>query len=437
MIKTRFAPSPTGLLHVGNIRTALVNYLFARKNGGEFILRIDDTDPERSKDEYRLQAQTDLKWLGLNWDSSFRQIDRLEHYNKIKQQLIEKGLLYPCYETPEELETKRKFMLKRGVPPIYDRAALKLSLKQMADYEAQGRKPHYRFKLEHKPIQWHDLVRGQLNFDGKNLTDPILFRADGSPTYIICSVIDDAEYGITHILRGEDHISNTAIQAQMFELMGYKVPVFAHLSLIKTMDGELSKRTGGFDIKGLRTDGYEAEPILSLLGKLGTSDAVDIKTVDELVDEFDLSKFGHSTANFMPDELDRLNQKLIHNMSFDEATAKGANNISADFWNKVKGNLNKLSEVTEWAEICSAGLKPIIADEDAEFIKQSAEHLPEQLDENAFKIWTIKLKEATGRKGKQLFMPIRLALTARQDGPELAKILQLISHAEILRRLNG
>ena len=442
-ILTRFAPSPTGLLHVGNVRTALVNFLltaYHKKQGADaqFMLRIDDTDLERSRDEYRTQIEDDMQWLGLSWDKYMKQSDRLVHYNDIKQKLIEQGRLYPCYETPDELETKRKFMIKRGVAPIYDRSALKLTEEQKQSYESEGRKPHYRFKLDHAPIEWNDLVRGQTKFDGRNLTDPILFRENSSPTYTICSVIDDGDMGVTHIVRGEDHVTNTAIQVQMFKIMGYDVPECAHIALIKTKEGELSKRTGGFDIKGLRAAGFEADAITSLLGKIGTSDAIDVKTLEKLAAEFDFSKFSRSTANYMPDELERLNHKIVTAIDYSQVQGRLDSDIDQNFWETVRPNLTKLDDINEWAEICKKPLTPQVAAEDAEFLSASADHLPTgEWNEDSFSMWTNALKERTDRKGKTLFMPIRLALTARTSGPELKHILPLIGYEKVISRLKG
>lgn len=430
MTKTRFAPSPTGYLHVGNVRTALVNYLFAKKTGGEFVLRVDDTDLERSKPEYVDALQQDLKWLRINWDSSFKQSERFDKYEAAKQKLISDGRLYPCFETQDELETKRKFQMKRGVPPIYDRAALKLSDSDREQLESEGKKPHYRFKLNHEEISWNDLVRGETKFHGENLSDPILFRGDGTLTYMLCSVVDDGEFDITHIVRGEDHVSNTAIQIQLAQALGYKIPECAHISLLKTKDGEMSKRKGGSDIRGLRADGVEPQAILSLLAKMGTSDAIDLKTFDELVEEFDFAKFGRSTAIFQPEDLERLTHKVVSHLEY--AEVKDRVEVDEDFWNAVRANLNKVSDVNEWYEICKKELTPQI--DDIEFTKSAIEHLPENLD---FSEWMNAVKEASGRKGKELFMPIRKALTAKEHGPELKAILPLIGRDKIVARLQG
>ena len=429
-VKLRFAPSPTGYVHVGNVRTALVNFLAARALDGEFILRIDDTDKERSKPEFEMVLKEDLEWLGLDWDSTFNQSSRFVEYEKAKEKLIADGRLYPCYETQDELETKRRFQLKRGVPPIYDRAALKLSKDEIASFEAEGRKPHYRFKLEYAPIKWVDLVRGEINFHGENLTDPILFREDGTLTYMLCSVVDDGDYEITHVVRGEDHISNTAIQIQIAQALGYTMPEFAHLSLLKTKDGEMSKRKGSNSVRDLRAAGIEPTAITSLLAKIGTSDAVDLYNIDELIAGFDFSKFSKGAVIFDEEDLNRLTHKYVSSLDYD--SVKDRVDVDEDFWNAVRTNLDKVGDVADWDRVCNQELEPVI--EDLEFTKQAAQHLPDDLD---FKSWMDAVKGATGHKGKDLFMPIRKALTAMEHGPELKMILPLIGKERILARLGG
>jgi glutamyl-tRNA synthetase len=309
-ILTRFAPSPTGLLHVGNIRTALVNWLFTHHHGGQFMLRMDDTDTVRSTEAYATAIKIDLRWLGLGWDIFSRQSDRLSRYEEIKEELLEKGRLYACYESQEELEIKKKMQLSRGQPPIYDRAALKLTEAQKQRYSQEGRKPHYRFLLQDESIRWEDLIRGATHFEGRNLSDPVLIRADGTMTYILSSVIDDMDFHISHIIRGEDHVSNTAIQVQIFQALHAAIPAFAHLALIKTKEAEISKRTGGFDIQHLRESGIEAMSICSLFAKVGTSLAPEPRsTLKALADEFNLGSFGRAPANYDPEELERMNHK--------------------------------------------------------------------------------------------------------------------------------
>lgn len=426
-IITRFAPSPTGYLHVGNIRTALVNWLFTNKMGGQFMLRIDDTDLERSEDRYREAAFEDMKWLGLEWDVSVRQIERIARYEEAKQKLIQDGRLYPCYETQEELEIKRKIALSQGKPPIYDRAALK-------NAPIAGKKPHWRFLLNHEEIKWHDIIRGDTSFHGRNLSDPILIREDGSMTYILSSVVDDIDFEISHIIRGEDHVTNTAIQIQIFEALGGKSPEFAHLALLKTKESGISKRDGGFDIISLRESGIEAMAITSLLAHLGSSHAIEpYNSLEELVRQFDISAFGRSLANYDEEDLLRLNKKLLHIMPYNSARL---DNIDENFWNDVKGNLNKFDEIKDWWRICNDAISPIADDHD--FLMQSAKLLPDgNWDDKTWNEWVARIKDITGRKGKELFMPIRKALTAQEQGPELHKLLPLIGRDKVIKRLKG
>ncbi|EER21845.1 glutamate--tRNA ligase, partial [Rickettsia endosymbiont of Ixodes scapularis] len=317
---TRFAPSPTGMLHVGNIRVALLNWLYAKKHNGQFILRFDDTDLERSKQEYKDAIEEDLKFLNINWGQTFNQLSRLNRYDEIKNLLLNKKRLYACYETPEELELKHKFQLSKGLPPIYDRASLNLTEEQAKKYIEQGRKPHYRFLVNHEPISWHDMIKGEVKYDGKALSDPIVIRADGSMTYMLCSVIDDIDYDITHIIRGEDHVSNTAIQIQMFEALNKIPPVFGHLSLIINKDEKISKRVGGFEIATLRKEiGIEAMAIASFFSLLGSSAQIlPYKSIDKLANQFEISSFSKSPTIYQPEDLERLNHKLLISLDFDE-----------------------------------------------------------------------------------------------------------------------
>lgn len=437
----RFAPSPTGYLHVGNLRPAIINWFFARKMGGKFILRMDDTDTERSLPEYETGIREDLTWLGLNWDAEFRQQDRFAIYEEAKQKLITSGRLYACYETAEELEVKRKMMASRGKPPVYDRAALKLTPEQKAAYEAEGRKPHYRFLLEDKEVAWDDLIRGQQRINPSHNSDPVLIRADGIPLYTFCSTVDDGTMGITHILRGEDHVSNTAVQIQIFEALGYQPPQFAHNALLQMAGGKLSKRKGGGDIKGLREAGYEPMALKSLLARLGTSDAIEIVAdTQTLIDQFDIKKFGRAAANYDEAELARLNEKLIGQMHYADAkprlVALGLNEVTEDFWLAIRGNLETLNDAAAWWQILH---QPLAArSEDVDFTSQAADMLPSGVwNEESYHVWINQVKESTGRKGKELFMPLRRALTGREDGPELPKIFTLIEQDKAIARLKG
>ena len=437
----RFAPSPTGYVHVGNVRTALINYLFAKKMGGRFLLRIDDTDAERSRDEYAVAIEEDLKWLGLEWDEKEKQSDYFADYDKAKQRLIDDGRLYPCYETPEELEVKRKMMASRGLPPIYDRAALKLTDEQKQQYEAEGRQPHWRFKLNHAPIEWDDLIRGPVKFEGEHLADPVLIRADGVPLFTLSTSVDDGAMGITHIMRGEDHVSNTAIQIQVMEALGYKAPIFGHTALLQMKGGKLSKREGGGDIRSLREEGFFPMVVNSYLAKIGTSDPIALyESIDALIDSFGTEKFGRAMANYDPEELQRLNEKLIHTLSFEQVkpqlAAQGLSDVDEMFWEQVKANISTLPQVKDWWDMLRQPITPVI--EEADFTQQAATMLPDgEWSEASWNEFVETVKSQTGRKGKQLFMPLRLALTGRTDGPELPKIFALLGREKVQKRLMG
>ncbi len=442
-VKARFAPSPTGFLHVGNARTAIITWLFTRSQNGHFLLRIDDTDRERSKDEYEQAIIDGLTWLGLDWDEKANQKDRMARYTEIIEKLKVDGRLYACYETPEELGLKRKTQLSRGIPPTYDRAGLSLSKDDIAKYEAEGRKPHWRFKLNHAPIEWNDLVRGSVAFKGEDLSDPVVLREDGTPLYHLCSVIDDIDFEITHVVRGEDHVSNTATHVQMFEAISGKAPDFAHLSLISDAEGgKLSKRLGSLSVKDIQEqDGLEAMSVVSLMARLGTSDPIESFTnIQSLVDSFDFSKFSRSTPKFDPDELIRLNAKILHETSFDTVkerlAAMGLNEMDESFWNAVRPNLEKLEDIKNWWDMTNESLATVIEDEDKDFIAQAATLLPDApWDETTWKAWVDKIKEGTDRKGKNLFMPLRKALTGMEHGPELNNLLPLLGPEKTKKRL--
>ncbi len=441
-IITRFAPSPTGFLHVGNVRTALINWLFTKKTNGTFILRMDDTDKLRSKPEYAAQIKEDLMWLGIDYDVSFSQSSRENHYAKTTDLLIEMGRLYPCFETQEELEIKRKFLLQAGKPPIYDRSSLKLSSEQIEQKKASGLRPHYRFKLNSGKINWHDLIRGEIEFQAENLSDPILIREDGSLTYMLSSVVDDIDYNITHIARGEDHITNTAISLQIIEALGGKVPNLAHLSLLKTKDSEISKRDGGFDIKSLKTDNIEPLTILSMLARMGSKNNIDIaRNTCELINEFDFTNYSKSPVIYDIQELYRLNQKLLATYSYadilPQITSLGMK-ISEELWDIIKSSLHSLNELQEWQNICYKEIIPIIKEADQEFLNLAKEYLPPDLTvKGAYMNWLEIIKTKTDRKGKSLFMPLRLAITAKEHGPELDRLLAIIPRQQIILRLSG
>lgn len=438
-VNVRFAPSPTGWIHVGNTRVALINWLYARKNGGQFILRFDDTDVERSKAEYEDGIREDLKWLGLNWDREFRQQDRTQVYEAAKKKLVESGRLYACYETAEEIEIKRKMLVSRGKPPIYDRAALNLTRDQIEEYEAEGRKPHYRFKLNDSDVEWDDLIRGEQKIRPTHISDPVLIREDGVPLYTFSSTVDDGETGTTLVIRGEDHVTNTAVQTQIFEALGYTPPMFAHTALLQMGDAKLSKRVGGGSIRELREAGFEPMAVNSLLARLGTSDPIEpFMKLEDLIGQFDFSKFSRAAANYDVHELERLNHAIISVSHFnavkDRLHAMGLSALDETFWNSTRANLQKLADIKDWWQILKEPLQPAIDAEDSDYCAQAAEKIAEAV---SFKDWTEILKEASGRKGKALFMPLRKALTAREDGPEMARVFELLPKETAIDRLRG
>lgn len=439
-VKVRFAPSPTGKLHVGNVRTALVNWLFAKGQGGAFVLRIDDTDLARSTQEYEDGIETDLTWLGLAWDERYNQSKRFDRYEEAAARLKASGRLYACYETSEELDRRRKVQLSRGLPPIYDRAALLLTEAEKAAYEAEGRRPHWRFKLEGKRVAWEDLARGHAEVDTASMSDPVLIREDGLFLYTLPSVVDDIDMDITHIIRGEDHVTNTGAQIEIFEALDAKVPGFAHMPLLVGADGAaLSKRLGSLSISDMRDQGYEPIAITSHLGKIGTSDNLEIAaSIEALGQSFAFSKMGRSPARYDTADLDRLNAQALHGMTYAEAqprlAALGAD-LGEAFWDTVRGNLNKFADVADMARIVTGPVTPVI--EDAAFAAAALEVLPEVIDAGAWSAWTAAVKDKTGAKGKGLFMPLRLALTGQAHGPDMAAMAPLIGREAIVRRLKG
>ena len=441
-VVVRFAPSPTGLLHVGNARVALINWLFARKSGGEFLLRIDDTDVERSKAEYTAAIEEDLAWLGLAWDESFHQSDRLTLYSEALARLRADKRVYPCYETPEELEVKRKRQLARKEPPIYDRAAMKLTQAERNKLEGEGRKPHWRFFLGHETVSWNDRVHGEIKFDTGSLSDPVLVRSDGQPLYTFTSVVDDIAFGVTDIIRGDDHIANSAAQIQIFRALEATPPAFGHLPLLTDIQGGgLSKRLGSLSLGQLRGDGIEPMAVNSLLAKLGTSDAIEPRTeLAELVIEFDFPKFSVAGPKFDADELERLNARLLHAFSFAQVRARladlGLGAADEAFWNAVRGNLERLSDAKIWWDVCHGRVTPEIVD--APLTGKAAELLPpEPWTDGTWQAWTGALAAATGAKGKALYKPLRLALTGREHGPELRDLLPMIGRERARARLLG
>lgn len=444
-VKVRFAPSPTGKLHVGNIRTALVNWLFAKGQGGVFVLRIDDTDLERSTKENEEGIRTDLSWLGMTWDETFKQSEKFARYAQAAEELKAKGLLYPCYESPEELERRKKIAQSRGKPPVYDRAALELTDADRKKLEAEGRKPHWRFKLSGGRAEWNDLVRGQQSIDTASVSDPVLIREDGSFLYTMPSVVDDIDAKITHVIRGEDHVTNSGAQIEIFLALGAKPPEMAHMPLLIGADGQgLSKRLGSLSAEQLRLEGYEPMAILSLLAKIGTSDPVEAReSVQQLALEFSFSKMGRAPARFDENELNGLNAQIVHAMSFDkvkprlEKLAYG-DKATPEFWDAVKGNLKGVADAAVWlAVVYGGGLTgPELDADDQAFVGEAAKLFPAgDVTPETWKSWTEAVKAKTGRKGKPLFMTLRRVLTDQEHGPEMDKMLMLIGAEKARARL--
>jgi glutamyl-tRNA synthetase len=436
---TRFAPSPTGNLHVGNIRAALHNWLFARKNGGRFLLRLDDTDVERSRPEYADGIRADLGWLGLHWDGEERQSDRFALYEEKFEALKASGHVYPAYESAQELDLRRKVLLGRGLPPVYDRAALSLDAGQIAAYEAEGRRPHWRFRLDHDlPIAWTDLIRGDQRFDPKLLSDPVIRRADGSWLYMLPSVIDDIAMGVTHVLRGEDHVSNTATQIQMFAALGAPLPAFAHEALLTGSEGKLSKRLGSLGIAHFREMGLEPMAVASLLARLGSSMPVEPFTdLQPLIDSFDFAHFGRAPARFDEGELASLNQKIVHLLPHAAVADRLPQGMDEAAWDAIRPNLETLAGAADWWRIVTGPIDaPAPMDEDRDFLALAHARLAEaSFDAAVWRTLTEALKAETGRKGKTLFLPLRRALTGLDHGPDMGQLLPLIGREEALARL--
>jgi glutamyl-tRNA synthetase len=407
-VKVRFAPSPTGWLHVGNIRAAITNWLFARRAGGTFVLRIDDTDLARSTAEYERGIETDLTWLGLTWDERHKQSARFDRYQAAADRLRAEGRLYPAYDTQEELDRRRKVQLSRGLPPIYDRAALKLTEADRAALEAEGRKPHWRFRLEGRRVKWADLIRGDNEVDTTSLSDPVLIREDGAFLYTLPSVVDDIDMDITHVIRGEDHVTNTGVQIELFEALGAAVPGFAHFSLL-------------------------------IGAELGTSDAIEAApSVADLIAAFDIDKLGRAPARYDSADLARLNAGVLHAMDYAAAKSRlealGCD-LGEAFWLAVRANLAKFADAADWARVVQGPVTPMV--EDAAFLASAAALLPATLDAEAWKAWTEAVKQATGAKGRALFAPLRAALTGLDHGPDMGPLLPLIGRDRAIKRLDG
>ncbi|MFM6853574.1 MAG: glutamate--tRNA ligase [Sphingopyxis sp.] len=440
-IITRFAPSPTGLLHVGNIRQAIHNWLFAKANGGAFLLRIDDTDAARSSEEYVDAIRADLDWLGITPDGEERQSARFDRYQAVFDQLAAAGRIYPCYETPEELDIRRKILLSRGLPPVYERTALSLSADEQAARDAAGQRPHWRFLLDHaSPIDWTDLVRGDQHFDPALLSDPVIRRADGSWLYMLPSAIDDADMGISHVIRGEDHVSNTATQIQMFSALGAPTPCFAHTALLTGSEGKLSKRLGSLGVQHFRDIGIEPAAIIAKLARLGTSDPVEPFTDSApLIASFTFAHFGRAPARFDESELAQLNARIIHQLPFASVASRLPAGMDAAGWDAIRPNLSTVAQAADWWAIVTGPIAPAPADAaDAAFLVDAATHAENMAwDAQPWAVLTTALKDATGRKGKALFLPLRRALTAMDHGPDMGALLPLIGREQTVARLRA
>lgn len=432
----RFAPSPTGYLHAGNIRTAIVNWLFVQKSGGKFVLRIDDTDVARSKEEYVHGIRADLAWLGIRIDAEERQSARMDRYHAVMAQLEAAGRVYPCYETQDELELKRKVQLSRSLPPVYDRAALKLTADDRAKLAAEGRTPHWRFKLDTSArTEFEDLIQGHVSMDPASMSDPVVRRADGSYLYMLPSVIDDVDMHITHVVRGQDHLTNSMVQTQMFHALGAPLPVFAHLALLATKGGELSKRLGSAGVEHYKEIGVETLALKAYLGRLGTPEnGTVVETEAQLVEGFDWSKFNKANALFDEAELVTLNTKIIHHLPYDSVKTRLPADMTAAAWEALRGNISRLDEIGSAWKIVTGPVASVI--EDRAFIDDARTVLDGLTwDADIWKNWTNALKDKTGRKGKELFMPLRLALTGEAHGADMSALVLLIGRDRVLERL--
>ncbi len=440
MVKVRFAPSPTGYLHVGNARAALVNFLFARHEGGVFLLRLDDTDTERGRPEYEQGIYEDLRWLGLAWDETARQSDRLLRYQQVAEQLKASGRLYPCFENEEELAAKRAALIRRKLPPVYDRAALKLTPEQRAAAEANGKRPYWRFKLSDEAVTWQDLVLGPRSIRLPTVSDPVLIRADGTPLYTFTSVVDDTDMDITHIIRGEDHVSNTAVQIDLFRAVSRRpVPRFAHLPLIAGGEGEkLSKRIGSISLRSLRKDGIEPAALAAYLARLGTSKDPAPLPMADLIAQFSLADFSRSPPRFDAAQLLGLNRKFLHNLPYEAVKDRLPVAAGPEFWEAVRGNLDMLAEARRWWEVARGEIAtPALPEEALPVLRAALATLPARFTPESWQGWAAAIAAATGAKGRALYQPLRLALTGEEHGPEMARLLALMGPERAARRLSA
>ena len=438
----RFAPSPTGLLHVGNLRTAIINWLFSKKIKEEFLLRIDDTDTTRSKKEYIDLIEEDLKWIGIQWDLTYAQSERIEYYNDAFDFLKNEKLIYQCYETDEELSIKRARQRSAGLPPVYDRSSLNISKQKQANYESEGRESYWRLKLPDESIIWKDKIYGDIKFDTKSYSDPVIVRADGRYLYTITSVVDDIYSKISNIIRGSDHITNSGIQIYLFKVLGAKPPNFFHHSLMTDVHGDpLSKRIGSLSIKGIRDRGIEPEVLLNYLSFVGAATVQNkFHEINYLKQNFDISSFGRSNVPFDERLLNDLNSNFLQEQTYEFFNKKSIvfnfSSAPSEFWETVKNNIRVFREAQDWFEIIYGKIEPII--DDPEYINLALNLIPnEDFNEFSWRVWTDSIKEKSGRKGKNLFMPLRLSITGRNFGPEMAKLLPLIGKDKIISRLNG
>ncbi len=444
-IRVRFAPSPTGHLHAGNARIALMNYLFAKRHQGEFMLRMDDTDLQRSKPEFIDGIIADLAWLGINPDLYAAQSQRMHKYQIAREQLIDDGRLYPCFETSAELDLKRKILLGQNLPPLYDRSALNLTQNEIANYQAEGRKPHWRFKLDASLIEWDDLAKGKQSFVPEHFSDPVLIRGDGLPLFVFTTVVDDLEFAITHIIRGDDHISNTALQIQIFAALGAKaLPEFAHLPLIANHEGKnFSKRDNDVSLEKIRESVIEPHTLIAYLIRIGTANAANgTETFQTLMADFDPSLYGKASPRFTLTDLDDLNSKILQHTQFADIATRlrkiSPKAASEDFWQMVKQNIVHFSDVELWCNICFGEITPVIAPEN-EILATCAANLltQEHIDNQSYKLWLNQITEITGKTGRALFMPLRLALTGRNHGPEIGALITQIGYRKARARLNN
>ena len=443
-MKLRFAPSPTGFLHIGNARTMLLNWLFALRHEAEFILRFDDTDKQRCKQEFVDQIKQDMVWLGITYDQEYKQSDRTNLYKLAIEKLKEQGKLYSCYETKEELDFKRKRQLAIGKPPVYDRAGLNLTEAQKEQFEKEGRKPHWRFILEHKDIEWDDITHGIITVPCSSFSDPILLRENGDPVFTISGIIDDIDMGITHIIRGNDHISNTAVQLQIIEALGYNKSQlnFAHLPLLSGSLGEnLSKRIGSLSLKELRENGFESMAVVNYLSRLGSPNSEDILySLRSIGEDFNINNFGKASPKFTTDDLEKCNAKYLRNICFGQIQPRlkdiAIENITEELWNVIRSNISKLSDIDNYIKICFGEIDYM--PDDLEYLTLAIELLPQDTwNNNTWSEWTENIKKRTNRKGKSLFLPLRLALTGMAHGPEMGKILPFIGYDKAYQRLSN